>query len=171
MTPADLAERYRQRTTDLAEANEATVVGAWERQGEPERFATLAGAVTAVANVAAVRLADLYVQDALALARRSVVLVEAADPSLYARPRLIAESFRTIARDDGSVGRIARVARSEPLAAGHARMNRQARQHGRWVRVTSAGACRICAPRSGETIDPDLGVSLHTSCTCTATPT
>ncbi len=79
MTATDaLAERYRQQTTDLAEANEAAVVAAWERNGEPERFATVAGALTAVANVAAVRLADRYTGDALTLARRSFFFFDSA---------------------------------------------------------------------------------------------
>lgn len=172
MTPVEqLAESYRGRTLALAEATAAAVKVMWERsaEAEPERFAALAGALTASANVRAVRLADRYAQDALTLALRRPVLTEAADVALYARPRLIAESYLSIVRDDGAVARIARVARSEPLAAGHARMDNHARR-GRWVRVTSPGACRICSPRSGETIDPSVGVSLHTSCTCTTSP-
>lgn len=177
-----LALAYAARTGTLADDNGAAVAALWtalidSEDPDPERFAALAGTRTAIANRAAVVLADRYVADALTLALREPVIVEAADVARYANPRVTADSYLSIIRDDGTEvarPRLRRVAESEPLAAGHARHLHHVRRspHGvRWVRVVAGRPCNICGPRGGETIDPAFGVSLHTHCQCTSMPT
>jgi hypothetical protein len=160
-----LADGYRQATDSLGTETADEVGALWDRTEGEGRFAPVAALVVGNANRRAVTLADRYLGDVLALARREAVVVFPTDTGLYVDGRLIRRALTGQERGAATV-----FARSEPLDAGRAVLRRSMPRLGVTRGVRQGGTCPICSPLNGTTVPTTANVRSHKGCACVVVP-
>ncbi len=170
---------YRDLVVRLGEKTAATVVALWRSwlDGDldhDETVGLIASTITA-ANERATVLADLGLAATLTLATRTPVV-----PLGLSRPagdvqRLQKAAGTLLGIEGVTVGRVARLGRSEPLNAAQ-----QARGEGitrsrllsGWTRSLSGSGCELCQwwSRDGRVWPDTVPLQTHKGCTCSQTP-
>jgi hypothetical protein len=166
---------YRDALIGIADRSEAAVVALWDRleAGEitGDGFIALAATAIATANRRAVTLADLSLAAAVSVQlRRAVVPVGTTPPDDLERLRTAAATVVGL----GTVGRAARLARSEPLEAAARAYSEGIRRSPHvtgWTRQTSGSACPLCTGWAAAGVLPDtVQMATHKGCSCVPVP-
>ncbi len=183
--------RYRAATLRLAGTSESAVLSLWSRyqagQLDEAQFRTLAAAVIAAHNARAVTLADLALAAVLAVELARLVvplgllatddrprLREALGTLLARAAALELPGADAVERSDAELAMMARIARSEPLAAGQGTFQRgmQRRRVPGWTRGTGPAPCPVCAGLAdGTVLAPSTVMYTHRGCSCVMIPT
>lgn len=178
----------RSRLRGMSERSEREVLAAWGRRESgsisEDEFITAAANIISRQNRRAVALADMAMARQISRElRRSVSPLgdeggsdsedseEQQDRLAGALRTVISASVSSIADDDMSESvarRLARVARSEPLARGQDMIQRALRTWGMgWTRATGPDPCEMCQGLADGTVLPaDADMVRHTGCSC-----
>lgn len=166
---------YPEALVGLADGVQTEVLSLWSafEEGRLSRpaFVELTAVTIARGNARAVALADMALAATISVELGRVVLPIGLAPA-DDLPRL-RKAAGTVA-DAGTVGRVGRLARSEPLAtaarAFGAAMRRSRHVKG-WHRQVSANACTVCVDLArGGPFPTDVAMAGHKNCSCTAAP-
>lgn len=169
---------YRDRLQRLGDATANRVVAVFSDYAEGrishDQAVALIAVIIAKANHKAVALADLSLAATLVLQLRRPVAPLGLLPPADDQERLATAATTLLAVSGLTVARVARLGRSEPLAAAANAYSEAIDQNPLvtgWIRHASPAACKVCADLADNKVRAS-SVSMwhHPGCTCTQQP-
>jgi hypothetical protein len=168
---------YRDTLLTLAGTVETSVVALWGRLelGEisPTAFVELAAVTIARGNARATTLADVALATTISAQLGRTVLPMGNLLDVAGDVDRLRGATTTVV-ELGTVGRAARLARSEPLTAAATAYSSGIRESPYvtgWIRQTSGDACPLCTGWANGDVMPDtVAMNTHKGCSCIPVP-
>lgn len=169
---------YRDQLQRLGDATANRVAAVFEDYAEGrlthDQAVALIAAIIAKANSKAVALADLSLAATLMLQLGRPVAPIGLLPPADDPERLTTAATTLLAVAGLTLARVARLGRSEPLAAAANAYSEAINQNQLvtgWIRQASPAACKVCTDLADNKIrNPSVPMWHHLGCTCTQQP-